>query len=145
MIYVSFRNELARAPKPNCTKLPPEVRRPAANGDTMPGMGIDKTVTRTVLLLFIAALTYAADKRNWKEGTLVSMEAIEHRYQCVVSDGVYSYTVEYQDPIKAVVHRPVKFVIEKDQFILLDSDGKERWGRIEKRERVLVDPPEPRF
>ncbi len=73
------------------------------------------------------------------------METVEHRYQCVVSDDVYSYTVEYQDPIKTVAHRPVKFVIEKDQFILLDSDAKERPARIEKRERVLSDPPYPRL
>jgi hypothetical protein len=107
-------------------------------------MGINKPVTRAALLLFIAAFGCTAGKRNWKEGTLVSMEAIEHRYECVVSDGVYSYTMEYEQPIKAVVHRPVKFVIEKDQFILLEADGNERPERIEKRERVLVDPPEPR-
>ena len=105
-------------------------------------MGIHKPVAGTVLLLFSAALAYAADKRDWKEGRLVSTEAVEHRYQCVVSDIVYSYTVEYQDPIKAVVHGRVQFAIEKDQFILLDTDGKERWGRIEKRERVLLDSPD---
>jgi hypothetical protein len=47
--------------------------------------------------------------------------------------------MEYESPIKAVVHRPVKFVIERDQFILLDADGQERSARIEKRERVLLD------
>lgn len=107
-------------------------------------MGIHKPVVRTALLLISAALTYAADKRDWKEGRLVSMETVEHRYRCVVSDGVYSYTMEYESPIKAVVRRPVKFVIEKEQFILLDADGKERSARIEKRERVIYDPPEPR-
>jgi hypothetical protein len=105
-------------------------------------MGIHKPVVRTALLLISAALTYAADKRDWKEGTLVSMETVEHRYECVVSDGVHSYTMEYESPIKAVVRRPVKFVIERDQFVLLDADGKERWGRIEKRERVLLDSPD---
>ena len=107
-------------------------------------MGISKPVAQTALLLISAALTYAADKRDWKEGRLVSVETVEHRYQCVVSDEVYSYTMEYENPIKAVVHGPVKFVIEKEQFILLAADGQERSARIEKRERVIYDPPEPR-
>lgn len=119
-------------------------------------MGINKLGVPTALLLFvvIASLAYASDKRDWKQGTLISVEMIdvtvtpnrvEHRYQCVVSDGTYSYTLEYEHLIKAAVHRPVKFVIDKDRFVLLDGDAKERSARIEKRERVLFDPPGPRL
>src|ERR1035441_5004801 len=38
----------------------------------------------------------------------------------------WSYTVQYEQPIKAPIHRPIKFVIEKDRLMLLDADGKER-------------------
>ena len=85
----------------------------------------------------------------WNQGTLVSVDMmtipvtprkVTHRYQCVVSDGTYLYTLEYEEPLKAAVHDPVKFMIEKDRFVLLDADGKKRSTRIEKRERVLLDP-----
>jgi len=113
------------------------------------GMGVSKTCWWVVLLL-IATLVYAAEKREWKQGTLISVDTTttatrgERRYECVVSDGTYSYTMEYEQRIKAPVHRPVKFVIEKDTLILLDADGKERPAHVEKRERVVFDPPEPR-
>jgi hypothetical protein len=110
-------------------------------------MGISKHIAQTALLLFIATLTYAAEKRDWKQGTLISVDTTttrdgERRYECVVSDGTFSYTMEYEHPIKAPVHRPIKFVIEKDTLVLLDADGKERLARIEKRERVLFDTPD---
>jgi hypothetical protein len=110
-------------------------------------MGISTHIAQTGLLLSIATLTYAAEKRDWNQGTLVSVETIttdkgERRYDCVVSDITWSYTVRYEHPIKAPVHRPVKFVIEKDTMILLDADDKERSARIEKRERVLLDSPD---
>jgi hypothetical protein len=98
--------------------------------------------------LLIATLTYAAEKRDWKQGTLVSVETIttpnkgERRYECVVSDITFSYTVQYDHPIKAPVHRPVKFAIEKDTLVLLDADGKERSTHSAKRERVLLDSPD---
>jgi hypothetical protein len=49
--------------------------------------------------------------------------------------------VAYERPIKAPVHRPIKFVIEKETLILLDADGKERPAHIEKRDRVFFDSP----
>src|ERR1035441_5208186 len=82
----------------NCT--PPRPATRLLGGGTQGGrcvrMGISKPVAQTALLLISAALTYAADKRDWKEGRLVSVETVEHRYQCVVSDEVYSYTMEYE-------------------------------------------------
>ena len=110
-------------------------------------MGISTHIAQATLLLSIATLTYAAEKRDWKKGTLVSVETItsdkgERRYECVVSDITWSYTVRFEHPIKAPVHRPVKFVIEKDTLILLDGDDHERSAHIEKRERVLLDSPD---
>jgi hypothetical protein len=111
-------------------------------------MGISKPIARTALLFLIATFTYAAEKRDWKQGRLVSVEAItspdkgERRYECVVSDITFSYTMQYEHPIKAPVHRPIKFVIEQDTLILLDADGKERPAHIEKRERVFLDSPD---
>jgi hypothetical protein len=120
---------------------------------TISSMGISKAIAWSALsFFFIATLTCAAEKRFWKQGTLASVEVmavaapdkVVRRYECVVSDGTYFYTMEYEHPIKAAVHDPVRFVIEKDQFVLLDADGKERPARIEKRERVLIDPPKNR-
>jgi hypothetical protein len=111
-------------------------------------MGISKHIAQTALFLFIVTLTYAAEKRDWKQGRLVSVETIttpekgERRYECVVSDITFSYTVQYDHPIKAAVRRPIKFVIENDTLILLDEDGKEQRARIEKRERVFLDSPD---
>ena len=97
--------------------------------------------------MFIATVLLAAKERDWKQGRLVSVETVtspgtnERRYECVVSDITWSYTVQYDHQIKAAVHRPIKFVIEKDTLILLDADGREQRARIEKRERVFVDSP----
>ena len=111
-------------------------------------MNIGKPIAWIALLLFVANLVYPAAKRDWKQGRLTSVEVtdvpvtssrLDHRYECVVSDGIFSYTVEYERKIKAAVHDQVKFVIDKDTFVLLDADGQERSARIEKRERVLVD------
>jgi hypothetical protein len=109
-------------------------------------MGISTHIAQTTLLLSIATLTCAAENRDWNQGRLVSVETItsdkgERRYECVVSDITWSYTVQYEHPIKAPVHRPIKFVIEKDTLILLDADDKEQRARIKKRERVFVDSP----
>jgi hypothetical protein len=112
-------------------------------------MRVNKSVLRITLALFIATLLLAAKERDWKQGKLVSVEMmtipitprrVAHRYQCVVSDGTFLYTLEYEQPLKTPVHDPVKFLIEKDRFVLLDADGQERSTRIEKRERVLLDP-----
>jgi hypothetical protein len=117
-------------------------------------MGINNACSWTVCLL-IATLANATEQRvwkYWKQGRLVSVDTTttddkERHYECVVSDGTFSYTVEYERPIKAPAHRPIRFVIEriKDTLILLDADGKERPGHIEKRDRVLFDPPKPRL
>jgi hypothetical protein len=113
-------------------------------------MGISKPIARTALLFLIAPYTHAAGKRDWTEGRLVSVDTIttpdkgERRYECVVSDITWSYTMQYEHPIKTPVHRPIKFVIEKDTIILLDADGKERPAHIEKRERIFYDSPDRR-
>jgi len=113
-------------------------------------MGISKAWAPIALLL-VAILVYAAEKRDWKQGRLASVEAItspdngERRYECVVSDMTFSYTIEYQHPIKAPAHRPIKFVVLLNHtLVLLDADGKERPAHIEKRERVLFDSPDRR-
>jgi hypothetical protein len=92
----------------------------------------------------ILSLLLAAKERDWKQGTLKSVDlTANYRYECVISDGVLLYTLEYEKSLKTAAHNPVKFVIEKDSLILLDSDGQERATRIEKRERVLLDPTRP--
>jgi hypothetical protein len=117
-------------------------------------MGIRKPLALIALLLFLATLAYPAGKRDWKEGTLMSVKMIDvspavhqvgHAYECVVSDEVSLYKMEYDRPIKAAIRNRVKFVIEGDQFILLDADGKERPARIAKRDPVLLDSPGPRL
>jgi hypothetical protein len=117
-------------------------------------MGIRKPLAWIASLLFLATLAYPVAKRNWQEGTLMSVKMIDpipaaHRvergYECVVSDEIYLYTMEYERPIKAAIRSRVKFVIERDQFILLDADGKERSARIAKRDPVLLDSPAPRL
>src|ERR1035438_6879154 len=111
-------------------------------------MRTSRPVVRIALALFIATVLLAAKERDWKQGRLVSVETVtspgksERRYECVVSDITWSYTVQYEQPINAPIHRPIKFVIEKDRLILLDADGKERSAHIDKRERVLQDSPD---
>jgi hypothetical protein len=105
-------------------------------------MRISKLVVCSAAL--IASLLLAARERDWKQGTLTSVDATaNHRYECVISDGILFYTLEFEKPLKTAANSPVKFVIEKDSLILLDSDGQERAAPIEKRERVLLDPGKP--
>ena len=110
-------------------------------------MGIKKPIARTGLLMCIAALTYAAAQRDWKQGTLVSAGITTtpdkgvQRYEFVVSDGTFLYTIDYEHPLKTAVHHSVKFMIEKDTLVLVDADSKERPAHIKKRERLLIDSP----
>jgi hypothetical protein len=99
----------------------------------------------TVVVLAILPVSEAADKHAWVEGTVASIDImtipvtpkrVRHRYTCVISDGAYAYTVEYDSPLKAAVHDPIKLAVEKETVIVLDSDGKSRSSRIEKRERI---------
>ena len=104
-------------------------------------MGIRRPVVLIVSLLFLGTLAYPAAKRDWKQGTLVSIDTpnSEHPYEYVVSDQVLLYTMDFEHPIKTPVHTSLKFVIEKDAFVFLDADGAERSARIKKRERVTMD------
>jgi hypothetical protein len=105
-------------------------------------MRISKVVVCFAAL--IASLLLAAKERDWKQGTLTSVDVTaDHRYECVIYDGILFYTLKYEKPLKTPAHSPVKFVIEKDSLILLDSDGQERAAPVEKRERVLLDPRRP--
>jgi hypothetical protein len=97
-----------------------------------------------IILAAIATLLFAA-KRDWKQGTLVSMDNVaEHRYECVVSDATYFYILALDRPLKTTPHDAIKFVVEQSKLVLLDADGAERSAQIEKRERVLLDPKSER-
>jgi hypothetical protein len=102
------------------------------------------TSGRVALSLVLAFSLYAAEKRDRKEGLLVHKDVIgspaSPRYEYIVSDLTIRYTIQYDTPVKALPRQRVKFVIEKDRFILLDTDGTERPSHIEKRERVIYDP-----
>jgi hypothetical protein len=96
-----------------------------------------------VLLLLVAV--GASKSREWKQGTLISVDVVTvpmdkkhviHDYVAVVSDNTYFYTVEFRHPLKTAVRDAIKYAIEKDEIVLLDADGKVRSGRIEKRERA---------
>jgi hypothetical protein len=96
-------------------------------------------------LLAVTPLALIA-KQEWREGQLLSVEIkdfetgkhhLDHRYICTVADGDMQYVVEYEKPLKSAVHDTVKFMVDKDNLIILDSDHKERPARIEKRERAV--------
>ncbi len=99
-----------------------------------------------VAILFPIAWAAVAKKREWKTGTLVAIEVTEtanatglliwHRYICTVTDGALNYVAQYKEPLKAIVKDPVRFVIEGDNLIILDADGKERAATLWKRERA---------
>jgi hypothetical protein len=88
----------------------------------------------------------AAKKREWKNGTLVSVEVTEtanetgilvwHHYICTVTDGELNYVAQYEKPLKAIVKDSVKFVVDAGKLIISDTDGKERSAHLWKRERV---------
>ena len=88
----------------------------------------------------------AAKKREWKNGTLVSVEVTEtanetgilvwHHYICTVTDGELNYVAQYEKPLKTIVKDSVKFVVDAGKLIISDTDGKERSARLWKRERV---------
>lgn len=100
-------------------------------------------------ILAIATLpfTLAARNREWRDGQLMGVEMkdfmtgkknnhLEHRYLCAVSDGKLIYMVELEKPLKVPVHDNVRFFIDKDNLVILDSDGKQRQAKIQKRELV---------
>ena len=102
-------------------------------------MNMHRFVALLPLLLLFAGISVG---ENWIQGTLVSVDVtttqvtpkkVAHHYRCVVSDGSLLYTVEYDQPVKAAVHDPVKFVVKKDRLTLLEADGKKRSALIETR------------
>lgn len=103
---------------------------------------MSRFVAPVALLLLFAGIALG---ENWIQGTLVSVDVtttqvtpkkVAHHYRCVVSDGSLMYTVEYEQPVKAAIHDPVRFEVKKDRLTLLDADGKKRSALIETRERV---------
>lgn len=111
-------------------------------------LNVPKSVLLAALVLLVTTASSPAKQREWKNGTVVSVDVmtiptkknkIEHRYQCVFSDAEFYYTIEFKDPLRTAVHDPIRLVIEKDSLRLVDANGKERSARIEKRERILAD------
>ena len=101
---------------------------------------------RANILLLLMPMGLLA-KKIWRDGELVSVEIrdfetgkhhLDKRYLCTVADGDTLYTVEYEKPLKLAVHDRIKFVLDKDNLVILDADRKERSARIEKRERVAA-------
>jgi len=93
----------------------------------------------------VTPFTSILSSEDWIQGSLVSVDVtttqvtpkkVVHHYRCVVSDGSLLYTVEYDQPVKAAIHDPLKFAVNKDRLTLLDADGKKRSSLIETRERV---------
>ena len=104
-------------------------------------MSISQALGRISLVSLLACASYAAEKRDWKEGVLVGKETISaDHYQYVLSDGTYRYTIQYAAPIKAPLRHTLKFVLEGERLILVDSDGKERPSHVEQQERLIYDP-----
>jgi hypothetical protein len=107
-------------------------------------------MNRKHFLLLLAATPLALFSKAplWKEGRLVSIDVkdlmagkkLEHRWVCTVSDGEFSYVVEYEKPLKLAVNDPVRFDTKKEDFTLIDADGKKRSTHIEKRERLKPGP-----
>ena len=101
---------------------------------------------RRSAFFFLAVVPLALiARKEWKDGELVSVEIkdfetgkhhLDHRYLCTVEDADMLYYVEYEKPLKAAVHDHVKFAVDKDKLVIVDSDRKERSARIEKRERA---------
>jgi hypothetical protein len=99
-------------------------------------MNSQRLATLLALLLLFAGISLGED---WIQGTLVSVDVtttqitpkkVAHHYRCVVSDGSLKYTVEYDDPVRAAIHDPVKFAVKKDRLTLVDADGKKRSALI---------------
>jgi hypothetical protein len=107
-------------------------------------MNMRRRVAIFALMLSVAGLSLA---EAWLQGTLASIDVTTaqitpkksvHHYRCVISDGSLLYTVEYDKPVKAAIHDPVRFEVKKDKLVLLDADGKKREAQIETRERVVA-------
>jgi hypothetical protein len=99
---------------------------------------------RFLVLLVATPVALFSKAPLWKDGRLVSIDVkdlmagkkLEHRWVCTVSDGEFSYVVEYEKPVKLAVNDPVRFDVKKDSFTLVDADGKKRESKLEKRERL---------
>lgn len=107
---------------------------------------LESYVLRRKFCILAAAMPVALiAKREWRDGELLAVDIkdfhtgkrrLDHRYLCTIADADMHYVVEYDKPLKAAVHDRVKFTVDKDRLIIVDSDRKERPARIEKRERA---------
>lgn len=104
---------------------------------------------RDLFCLFAAPLTLLGKSKEWKEGHVTAIDIkdfmtgrhnnkIQHRYLCIIGDADFNYFVEFEKPLKAAVNEKIRFAVEKDKFLLVDADGKQREAKIEKRERVQL-------
>jgi len=90
------------------------------------------------------ALSAWAKSKEWQEGVLDSFElkqipvknSVQQYFVYRIRGANVSYMVEFRHPLKAIVHDPVKFAVEKDSLILKQENGDERKAPILEKERV---------
>ena len=99
---------------------------------------------RSAIVGFVFTLTAWGKSKEWQEGVLDSLElreipvnkSVQKFFVYRIRGATLSYTVEFRHPLKAIVHDPVKFAIEKDSLILKQENGDERKAPILEKERV---------
>ncbi len=99
---------------------------------------------RSAITCCVFTLTAWAKNKEWQEGVLDSLElreipvkkSVQKFFVYRIRGGTLSYTVEFRHPLKAIVHDPVRFAIDKDSLILKQENGDERKAPILEKERV---------
>lgn len=99
---------------------------------------------RSASICIAFAVTAWGKPKQWQQGVLDSLElreipvkkSVQKFFVYRVRGGDVSYMIEFRHPLKAIVHDPVKFAIDKDSLILKEENGDERKATILEKERV---------
>jgi hypothetical protein len=99
---------------------------------------------RSAIAGVVLALTAWGKGKEWQEGVLDSFElreipvkkSVQQYFVYRIRGANVSYMVEFRHPLKAIVHDPVKFAVDKDSLILKQDNGDERKATILEKERI---------
>jgi len=98
-------------------------------------MGSKLRIPWLIVFCFAGGFQFAAEKHDWNEGSVSSIENYRtkagsplHQYVIFVGRGELQYTVQCGTPLKVHRRDSVKFRIDGQRFVVLDTDGKKRQG-----------------
>ncbi len=103
-------------------------------------------IRRLVLVYLAAAVTLLAADRVWQDGKLLAMTVRQYNIgKYAKTEDKHIYTIDSPSlqyvvnlgthKLKTPINDPIRFTVTGEKLRMIDSDGRERSGKIEERIR----------